>query len=76
MKPFLLLSLILLTLQHVNAQTDQLKFDHFTDKEGLPDPQIQFIKQDDQGYIWIGTALGMVRYDGYKLKVCHKWSSK
>jgi signal transduction histidine kinase/ligand-binding sensor domain-containing protein len=68
MKRYLFLLLILSLTRFSNAQTTGLKFDHFTVKEGLPDPQIVFMTQDDQGYIWIGTGLGLVRYDGYQLK--------
>jgi signal transduction histidine kinase/ligand-binding sensor domain-containing protein len=57
-------------LQLTRAQTTQLKFDHFAEKEGLPDAQILLIKQDDQGYIWISTVRGLVKYDGYKFKNC------
>ncbi|HWD89778.1 MAG TPA: two-component regulator propeller domain-containing protein [Mucilaginibacter sp.] len=67
-KAFILLLLLIGALQYGKAQTTQLRFDHFTEKEGLPDPQIAFIKQDDQGYIWIGTVTSLVRYDGYNLK--------
>jgi signal transduction histidine kinase/ligand-binding sensor domain-containing protein len=62
------LLLFISALQCSRAQTTQLRFDHFTEREGLPDPQIEFIKQDGPGYIWIGTVSGLVRYDGYNLK--------
>jgi len=67
-KTLTVLLLLFSALQYSRAQTTQLRFDHFTEKEGLPDPQIEFIKQDDFGYIWIGTITGLVRYDGYNLK--------
>jgi len=70
MKKILILQLLcIVALQITNAQPAQLKFDHFSIKEGLPEPLIQFIKQDDQGYIWMGTQNGLVRYDGYKPRV-------
>ncbi len=69
MKRILLFILLLSALQNSKGQPAQLKFDHFAEKEGLPDPQAQFIQQDNQGYIWIGTVLGLARYDGYQLKV-------
>jgi signal transduction histidine kinase/ligand-binding sensor domain-containing protein len=67
-KIFTALLMIIGALQYSKAQTTQLKFDHFTEKEGLPDPQISFVQQDDLGYIWIGSLTGLVRYDGYSLK--------
>jgi len=69
MKKFLLLILLLSGIEYAHAQSSHIKFDHFTVKEGLPERQIQFLKQDDQGYIWVGTQNGLLRYDGYKPKV-------
>ncbi|MDB5135939.1 MAG: tetratricopeptide repeat protein [Mucilaginibacter sp.] len=69
MKKILLLLLLLTGIKYTYAQSAHLKFDHFTVKDGLPERQIQFIQQDDQGYMWIGTQNGLVRYDGYKPKV-------
>jgi signal transduction histidine kinase/ligand-binding sensor domain-containing protein len=69
MKKILLLVLLLAGIKCTYAQTAHLKFDHFTVKDGLPERRILFIRQDDQGYIWIGTQNGLVRYDGYKPKV-------
>ncbi len=70
MKKILILQLLCIVGLHItNAQPAQLKFDHFGINEGLPEPLIQFIKQDNQGYIWMGTQNGLVRYDGYKPKV-------
>ena len=70
MKKYLLPLLLLTALRYSKAQPTQLKFDHLSVKEGLPDQQALFMKQDELGYLWIGTANEMVRYDGYKLKAC------
>ncbi len=40
------------------------RFRSLTVDEGLPDNHITVIKQDDRGFIWIGTRNGLVRYDG------------
>jgi signal transduction histidine kinase/ligand-binding sensor domain-containing protein len=69
MKKFLLLVLLLVGIKHTHAQSSHLKFDHFTVKDGLPERQVRFIKQDNLGYIWVGTQNGLLRYDGYKPKV-------
>ncbi len=61
--------LVVTALQIAAAQPAQLKFDRFGVKEGLPDEMVSFLRQDDQGYIWMGTQNGLVRYDGYKPKV-------
>jgi len=75
MKKYLLFLLLLIALQNSKAQSSHFKFDHFTVKDGLPsnnglpEPDINFIKQDDQGYLWIGTHHGLVRYNGYNVKI-------
>src|ERR1700753_3223789 len=69
MKKFLPLVLLLISINYAHAQSAHIKFDHFTVKDGLPERQISFIKQDNEGYIWMGTQNGLVRYDGYKAKV-------
>ena len=44
-------------------------FEHFSIPEGLSNPTIFSIMQDSYGFIWIGTADGLNRYDGYEFKV-------
>jgi ligand-binding sensor domain-containing protein len=45
-----------------------LSFRRFTTIDGLPQMQIETVWQDAQGYIYIGTLSGFVRYDGVSLK--------
>src|SRR6056297_581153 len=47
-----------------HAQT-KLRFDIFTQEEGLPNNQIQCIYQDSKGWMWVGTSQGLSRFDGY-----------
>jgi hypothetical protein len=49
MKKYLLIVLLLASMHYSNAQSSHLKFDHFTVKDGLPQEDIIFLKQDDQG---------------------------
>lgn len=37
--------------------------------EGMPCEETSSIVQDSNGYIWIGTRLGLVRYDGYNMQI-------
>jgi ligand-binding sensor domain-containing protein len=69
MKIFLAFLALFAAYLPVSAQDAHIKFDHFTVVDGLPERQVQFVKQDDMGYIWIGTQNGLLRYDGYKPKV-------
>ena len=41
-----------------------LSFRRFTTQDGLPQMQTEAVWQDQQGYIYIGTLSGFVRYDG------------
>ena len=40
--------------------------DHITTRDGLPQSSVKAIAQDHQGFLWIGTELGLARYDGYR----------
>ncbi len=40
-------------------------FRHFTEKDGLSDNRVQTVLRDRQGFVWVGTANGLNRYDGY-----------
>ncbi len=39
------------------------------EKEGLPQGSINAIEQTDDGYVWLGTQEGLVRFDGIKFRV-------
>ncbi|MEL6193871.1 MAG: two-component regulator propeller domain-containing protein, partial [Bacteroidota bacterium] len=41
-------------------------------KEGLPSVNVFDIIQDQQGYIWLSTLNGLVKYDGYTFKTFRK----
>ena len=47
--------------------TSQLSYRRFTTLDGLPQMQTETVFQDSEGYIWIGTLSGFVRYDGRTL---------
>ncbi len=65
----LLLLLLLFTAINTYAQNHDLHFEHLNVVEGLPESNIMVMHQDKLGYVWIGTQNGLVRYDGYKVKV-------
>ncbi len=35
--------------------------------DGLPQATVMSTLQDSQGFVWIGTEDGLVRYDGHEL---------
>lgn len=51
------------------AQSATFAFEHYTIAEGLPTNSILSLLQDHEGYLWIGTNNGLVRYDGYEFQL-------
>jgi len=41
------------------------QFRNYSVNEGLPGPFVYTINQDNNGFIWLGTGKGIVRYDSY-----------
>lgn len=46
----------------INAQ--QYHFDNYSVKEGLAQSSVYAIAQDNKGFLWLGTASGLSRFDG------------
>ncbi len=63
-----LIMLLPACLEMVQAQSNELKFEHLTKEDGLSSSDITSVVQDQQGFIWIGTIDGLNRYDGYTIK--------
>lgn len=51
------------------AQNNSPYFEHLSVAEGLPEAFVEAMLQDKFGYMWLGTQDGLVRYDGYQVKV-------
>lgn len=49
-----------------------LKITHFDGSTGFYSRMVRCFLKDDQGFIWIGTADGLYRYDGYTFRNYHK----
>lgn len=43
--------------------TDRASFRHFGMREGFPNDVIQFIEEDNNGMLWVGTFAGLVVFD-------------
>ena len=58
--------LLLVTSGNVypNNQLKESFFHNYTTDHGLPHPLCQCIEEDTNGYIWVGTPGGLLRYDG------------
>jgi signal transduction histidine kinase/ligand-binding sensor domain-containing protein/CheY-like chemotaxis protein/HPt (histidine-containing phosphotransfer) domain-containing protein len=48
-----------------------IPFEHLATTDGLPQGTVHTTLEDSQGYVWIGTEDGLVRYDGREL---HRYS--
>lgn len=56
-----------------NHQTQYIaNVQHFTQKDGLSNWQVNTIMQDSRGFIWAGTHYGLNRFDGHHFKVFTK----
>jgi len=66
-----LLSLIVLlstTTDAVSFPPASGVFQTIGDEQHIPDNVVTRLLQDNQGFIWIGTPSGLIRYDGYRFK--------
>lgn len=50
----------------------QYRFDHWTTDQGLPQNSIYAIQQTRDGYLWLATLDGLVRFDGVRFTVFNK----
>ena len=66
----LLLLVIIISSQILNAQQLDYQIENITVEEGLHHNEINSIIQDSLGFIWCGTPHGLRRYDGYEFKLC------
>ena len=54
------------------AQPARTNVQHFNSENGLPQNSIKGIKIDANGYIWVGTEGGLLRYDGREFRLLNK----
>ena len=53
----------------VAAQPDDYQFVRYSAEKGLSHNQVNCFLKDRQGFVWIGTADGLNRFDGYSFKI-------
>ncbi|MEM1118823.1 MAG: two-component regulator propeller domain-containing protein, partial [Bacteroidota bacterium] len=66
--PFLGSCLFLVLVFSCPAQSPTLQFAHLALSDGLAHSNVSCIKQDQSGYVWIGTFNGLSRYDASSMK--------
>jgi len=62
---------IIIVCSQVNADVFDFGDRYFNsvgDNESIMEGLVTVLTEDQQGFIWIGTQLGLVRYDGYRFK--------
>ncbi len=69
----LLSSLIWLSIATATAQ---YRFDSWTTDNGLPQNSVRSIIQTRDGYLWLTTFDGLVRFDGVRFKVFNKSNTR
>ncbi|UOE49033.1 ATP-binding protein [Mucilaginibacter sp. SMC90] len=76
MKKITLLILCCCVSLYAASQSAHLYFDRFDIKKGLPESNVSNIIEDSEGYMWLSTQNGLVRYDGYQYKIYRLGSAK
>lgn len=75
-RPLVALSLIAAFVLPARTTNADAPIDYTTtvwaDKDGLPSSSVTAVAQDRSGYLWVGTAAGLVRFDGYQFS---SWTS-
>lgn len=66
--PKLLFVFFLFSTNQLVAQIDYVSIQNIARQEGLSNSNVNCLAQDTSGFIWIGTADGLNRYDGYQIK--------
>ncbi|HEX2683435.1 MAG TPA: two-component regulator propeller domain-containing protein, partial [Ferruginibacter sp.] len=72
---FYLLSYSLLSISST-AQQNNYNIIHYTTDHGLPQNSVTGIVFDKKGYCWLGTEMGLVRFDGNAFRVFSSYNIK
>jgi signal transduction histidine kinase/ligand-binding sensor domain-containing protein/DNA-binding response OmpR family regulator len=57
--------------QPADLRNKRIVFDQLAQNQSLSQSSINCVLQDHDGFLWIGTFSGLIRYDGYKTTVFH-----
>ena len=61
-----ILSVLMLATSCFGISAQTFRFRNYDSNMGLPQNFIYCLEQDNNGFLWIGTGEGLVRYDGLK----------
>ncbi len=73
-RKYLSTAFILLLLLTTAARA-QYRFDSWTTDDGLPQNSVRALTQTSDGYLWLTTLDGLVRFDGIRFTVFNKTNS-
>ena len=68
MRKLLVLCFFLLGQLLAHAQIENMKLYNISSDEGLPSDIINFVYQDWEGFLWMASTEGLIRWDGYNYK--------
>ncbi len=66
-RKLLLIAILLFSVMGVFAQN--IKFEHINRDNGLPVNTVTCLTQDNNGFIWMGSMYGLVKFDGNNYKL-------
>ena len=69
-------ALIFLFVYPISNVSAQHQFDSWNTDQGLPQNDVQAILQTREGYLWLTTSDGLVRFDGVRFTVFNKGNTK
>ena len=72
---YILTLLITISCTAIAAQSFSYYQQHFNDENGLVQNSIKGIEIDKKGYLWLGTEMGLVRYDGINFRLYDRTNS-
>ena len=64
----LFLSLLIVAKAAVAGQ-DNIRFQRYTQQQGLSQQAVMAVMQDRSGFMWFATQEGLNRFDGYQFRV-------
>ena len=65
---YFLLAMLCIGVMAEAAVIPDMRFRRVDTREGLSNSMVNSILRDSQGYVWFGTAYGLNRYDGYRIR--------
>src|ERR1700759_2943646 len=69
---FIITLILSLSVTPALAQSDPYNgytIQHFSDENGLPQNSVNDLLFDRNGYLWLGTQVGLVRFNGNSFKL-------